>query len=39
MAVHGAHTQAEWYSAKERERGLKRVLLLTLSMAEWAADQ
>jgi acetylornithine deacetylase/succinyl-diaminopimelate desuccinylase-like protein len=35
----GAHTQAEWYSAKDREVGLKRVLLLTLAMLEWAADQ
>jgi tripeptide aminopeptidase len=35
----GAHTQAEWYSAKDREAGLKRVLLLTLAMIEWAAEQ
>jgi tripeptide aminopeptidase len=35
----GAHTQAEWYSAKDREVGLRRVLLLTLAMLEWAADQ
>jgi acetylornithine deacetylase/succinyl-diaminopimelate desuccinylase-like protein len=35
----GAHTQAEWYSAKDRETGLKRVLLLTLAMTEWAAEQ
>jgi acetylornithine deacetylase/succinyl-diaminopimelate desuccinylase-like protein len=35
----GAHTQAEWYSAKEREVGLRRVLLLTLAMSEWAAEQ
>jgi hypothetical protein len=35
----GAHTQAEWYSAKDREAGLKRVLLLTLAMVEWAAEQ
>jgi acetylornithine deacetylase/succinyl-diaminopimelate desuccinylase-like protein len=35
----GAHTQAEWYSAKDREIGLRRVLLLTLAMAEWAAEQ
>lgn len=35
----GAHTQAEWYSAKDRETGLRRVLLLTLSMLEWAAEQ
>jgi tripeptide aminopeptidase len=35
----GAHTQAEWYSAKDREVGLRRVLLLTLAMTEWAAEQ
>jgi acetylornithine deacetylase/succinyl-diaminopimelate desuccinylase-like protein len=35
----GAHTQVEWYSAKDREVGLRRVLLLTLSMLEWAAEQ
>src|ERR1017187_10219890 len=35
----GAHTQAEWYSAKDREAGLRRVLLLTLAMTEWAAEQ
>jgi tripeptide aminopeptidase len=35
----GAHTLAEWYSAKHRELGLRRVLLLTLAMAEWAAEQ
>jgi tripeptide aminopeptidase len=35
----GAHTQAEWYSAKDREVGLKRALLLTLAMVEWAAEQ
>jgi acetylornithine deacetylase/succinyl-diaminopimelate desuccinylase-like protein len=35
----GAHTQAEWYSAKDRDVGLKRVLLLTLAMLEWAAEQ
>jgi acetylornithine deacetylase/succinyl-diaminopimelate desuccinylase-like protein len=35
----GAHTVAEWYSAKERDLGLRRVLLLTLAMAEWAAEQ
>jgi acetylornithine deacetylase/succinyl-diaminopimelate desuccinylase-like protein len=33
----GAHTLAEWYSAKDRETGLKRVLLLALAMTEWAA--
>jgi len=35
----GAHTMAEWYSAKDRETGLKRVLLLALAMTEWAAEQ
>jgi acetylornithine deacetylase/succinyl-diaminopimelate desuccinylase-like protein len=35
----GAHTQAEWYSAKDREVGLKRALLLTLAMTDWAAEQ
>jgi acetylornithine deacetylase/succinyl-diaminopimelate desuccinylase-like protein len=35
----GAHTKSEWYSAKDREVGLKRVLLLTLAMTEWAAEQ
>jgi acetylornithine deacetylase/succinyl-diaminopimelate desuccinylase-like protein len=35
----GAHTHAEWYSAKNREIGLRRVLLLTLAMTEWAAEQ
>ncbi len=35
----GAHTQAEWYIDKDREHGLRRVLLLLLSMAEWAAEQ
>lgn len=35
----GAHTLAEWYSAKDREVGLQRVLLLTLAMTEWAAEQ
>jgi len=35
----GAHTLAEWYFAKGRELGLRRVLLLTLAMAEWAAGQ
>ncbi len=34
-----AHTLAEWYSAKGREVGLRRVLLLTLAMLEWAAEQ
>lgn len=35
----GAHTKAEWYNDKDRELGLRRVLLLTLAMAEWAAEQ
>ena len=35
----GAHTLAEWYSAHGREIGLRRVLLLTLAMLEWAAAQ
>jgi tripeptide aminopeptidase len=34
----GAHTLAEWYSDKDREVGLRRVLLLTLAMSEWAAE-
>ena len=35
----GAHTLSEWYSARDREAGLRRVLLLTLAMVEWAAEQ
>ncbi len=35
----GAHTLAEWYSAKHRDHGLRRVLLLLLAMADWAAEQ
>lgn len=35
----GAHTLAEWYAPKDREIGLRRVLLLTLAMLDWAADQ
>ena len=35
----GAHTLAEWYSPRDRETGLKRILLLTLAMMEWAAEQ
>ena len=35
----GAHTLAEWYSDRDREIGLRRVLLLTLAMTEWAAEQ
>jgi tripeptide aminopeptidase len=34
-----AHTLHEWYSSKDRELALKRVLLLTLAMLEWAAEQ
>jgi acetylornithine deacetylase/succinyl-diaminopimelate desuccinylase-like protein len=35
----GAHTLGEWYSSKDRELGLKRALLLTLAMVDWAAEQ
>ena len=35
----GAHTLGEWYSARDREAGLRRVALLTLAMVEWAAEQ
>lgn len=34
-----AHTLAEWYCARDRELGLRRVLLLTLAMLEWSAQQ
>lgn len=34
-----AHTLHEWYHPRDRELALKRVLLLTLAMLEWAADQ
>jgi acetylornithine deacetylase/succinyl-diaminopimelate desuccinylase-like protein len=34
----GAHTLGEWYSDKDREIGLRRILLLTLAMTEWAAE-
>ncbi len=34
----GAHTLGEWYSDKDREIGLRRVLLLTLAVTEWAAE-
>jgi tripeptide aminopeptidase len=34
----GAHTLAEWYSTKDREIGLKRILLLTLAMLESAVE-
>jgi acetylornithine deacetylase/succinyl-diaminopimelate desuccinylase-like protein len=35
----GAHTLGEWYSARDRDLGLKRVLLLALAMTDWAARQ
>lgn len=35
----GAHTIGEWYSAHGREIGLRRVLLLTLAMLDWAATR
>lgn len=35
----GAHTLGEWYSDKDRELGLRRAMLLTLAIAEWAAEQ
>lgn len=35
----GAHTRAEWYSAQNRELGLKRILLLLLATTAWAAEQ
>ena len=35
----GAHTAAEWYTDRDRDLGLRRVLLLVLAMTEWAADQ
>jgi acetylornithine deacetylase/succinyl-diaminopimelate desuccinylase-like protein len=35
----GAHTLAEWYSTRDRETGLRRILLLTAMMLEWAAEQ
>jgi tripeptide aminopeptidase len=35
----GAHTLREWYSTRDREVGLRRVLLLTLAIAEWAREQ
>lgn len=34
-----AHTLQEWYRPKDRDLALKRVLLLTLAMLEWAAEQ
>ena len=35
----GAHTLAEWYSDKDRETALRRILLLAVAMTEWAAEQ
>jgi tripeptide aminopeptidase len=35
----GAHTLSEWYTDKDRELGLRRLMLLTLALAEWAAEQ
>jgi tripeptide aminopeptidase len=35
----GAHTRAEWYSATNRELGLRRVLLLTLAMLDWTGKK
>jgi acetylornithine deacetylase/succinyl-diaminopimelate desuccinylase-like protein len=35
----GAHTLQEWFSDKNREIALKRILLFTLAMLEWAAGQ
>ncbi|HTX40033.1 MAG TPA: M20/M25/M40 family metallo-hydrolase [Bryobacteraceae bacterium] len=34
-----AHTLREWYQPKDRDLALKRILLLTLAMLEWAAEQ
>ncbi|HEY1805890.1 MAG TPA: M20/M25/M40 family metallo-hydrolase [Terracidiphilus sp.] len=33
-----AHTLHEWYSARDRDLALKRILLLTLAMLDWAAE-
>jgi acetylornithine deacetylase/succinyl-diaminopimelate desuccinylase-like protein len=33
-----AHTLHEWYSARDRDLALKRVLLLTLAMMDWASE-
>jgi len=35
----GAHTIGEWYTDKNREIGLRRVMLLILALAEWAGEQ
>jgi tripeptide aminopeptidase len=34
----GIHTYAEWYDAREREVGLRRILLLLLALAECPAE-
>jgi acetylornithine deacetylase/succinyl-diaminopimelate desuccinylase-like protein len=34
-----AHTLHEWYSPRDREIALKRILLLTLAMLEWVGEQ
>jgi tripeptide aminopeptidase len=34
-----AHTLHEWYSPKDREIALKRIVLLVLAMLGWAAEQ
>lgn len=33
------HTLGEWYSARDREIGLRRALLVALATLEWVADQ
>jgi acetylornithine deacetylase/succinyl-diaminopimelate desuccinylase-like protein len=35
----GAHTRAEWYSAVNRDLGLRRILLLALTLLDWAASE
>ena len=35
----GAHTLAEWYTDKARDLGLRRVLLLAVTLADWASEQ
>jgi len=34
-----AHTLHEWYSPRDREIALKRIVLLTLAILEWASDR
>ena len=34
----GAHTLSEWFSDKNREIGLRRIVLLTVALTEWAAE-